>query len=60
MLCSCNDINDLYAKLYVPDVVKNMNIKVFNLMSRINEQDMYLGMKLVRVNVVYTQVILQK
>ena len=29
---SCNNINDLYAKLCVPDVIKNMNIKVFNLM----------------------------
>ena len=34
---SCNDINDLYAKLHVPDVVKNMNIKVFYLMPRTNE-----------------------
>ena len=28
---SCNNINDPYAKLSVPDVVKNINIKVFNL-----------------------------
>ena len=34
---SCNDINDPYAKLCVPDVVKNLNVKVFNLMSRTNE-----------------------
>ena len=34
---SCNNINDPYAKLYVSDVLKNMNIKVFNLMSRTNE-----------------------
>ena len=34
---SWNNINDLYAKLCIPDVVKNMNIKVFNLMSRSNE-----------------------
>ena len=34
---SCNNINDPYAKLCVPDVVKNMNIKVFNLMSRTNK-----------------------
>ena len=27
----------LYAKLCVPDVVKNLNVKVFNLMSRTNE-----------------------
>ena len=34
---SCNNINDPYAKLCVPDVVKNINIKVFNLISRTNE-----------------------
>ena len=34
---SCNNINDPYAKLCVSDVVKNLNIKVFNLMSRTNE-----------------------
>ena len=34
---SCNNINDSYAKMYVPDVVKNLNVKVFNLMSRTNE-----------------------
>ena len=34
---SCNNINDSFAKLCVPDVVKNVNVKVFNLMSRINE-----------------------
>ena len=34
---SCYNINDPYAKLCVPDVVKNSNAKVFNLMSRTNE-----------------------
>ena len=34
---SCNNINDPYAKLCVSYVVKDMNIKVFNLMSRTNE-----------------------
>ena len=34
---SCNNINDPYAKSCVPDVVKNLNIKAFNLMSRTNE-----------------------
>ena len=34
---SCNDVNDLYAKLCVLDVVKNLNVKVLNLMSRTNE-----------------------
>ena len=34
---SCNNINDSFAKLCVPDVIKNLNVKVFNLMSRTNE-----------------------
>ena len=34
---NCNDINDSYARIYVPDIVKNLNVKVFNLMSRTNE-----------------------
>ena len=33
----CNNINDPFSKLCVPDVVKNINVKVFNLMSRTNE-----------------------
>ena len=31
------NINDLYSKLRVPDIDKNMNVKVFNLISRTNE-----------------------
>ena len=34
---SWNNINNPYAKLHIPDVVKKINVKVFNLMSRINE-----------------------
>ena len=34
---SCNDINEPYAKMCVPDVAKNLNVKVFNQMSRTNE-----------------------
>ena len=34
---SCNNINDIYAEMCVPDVVKNLNVKVFNIMSRTNE-----------------------
>ena len=34
---SCNNINDPYAKLFVPYVSQNMNIKVFNLISRADE-----------------------
>ena len=37
---SCNTIDDLYPRVYVyvPDKVKDMNIKVFSLMSKINEK----------------------
>ena len=34
---SCNSINDPYANICVPDAIKNLNVKVFNLMSRTNE-----------------------
>ena len=34
---SCDNINDPYSKLCVLDVVKNINVKVFNLMSRTNQ-----------------------
>ena len=34
---NCNNINDPYTKICVPDVVKNSNVKVFNLMSGTNE-----------------------
>ena len=30
---SCNNTNDSYAKLCVADVVKNINVKVFDLIS---------------------------
>ena len=33
---SCNNINDPYVKLCVPDVIKSLNVKVFNIMSRTN------------------------
>ena len=34
---SCNTINDPYAKICVPDTIKNISFKVFNLMSKTNE-----------------------
>ena len=34
---SCNNINYPYAKICVPDIIKNLNVKVFNLMLRTNE-----------------------
>ena len=34
---SCKNINDPYAKMCVPDIVKNLNGRAFNLLSRTNE-----------------------
>ena len=34
---NCNNINNPYAKICVPDVIKDLNVKVFNLISRTNE-----------------------
>ena len=34
---SCNNINDPYAKICVPDAVNDLNVKVFNLMPGTNE-----------------------
>ena len=34
---SCNNINNPYAKICVPNAIKDLNVKVFNLMSRTNE-----------------------
>ena len=34
---SCNNVNVPYAKIFVPNVVKDLNVKVFNLISRTNE-----------------------
>ena len=36
---SCNTINDLYAKICVPDNIKNTNVKVFNLNQELMKQD---------------------
>ena len=34
---SCNNINNPCAKLSIPNIVKNLNVKVFNLVSGTNE-----------------------
>ena len=34
---NCNNFNDPYAKICVPYTIKNLNVKVFNLMSTTNE-----------------------
>ena len=53
---SCNNINNPYAKLCVPNVVKNTNVKVFNLMSWSNQTKPMNGIKLVNANVDQIQV----
>ena len=34
---NCNNINDPCAEICVPDTVKDLNVRVFNLMSRTNQ-----------------------
>ena len=34
---NCKNINDPYPRICIPDIVKNLNVKVLNLMSRTNE-----------------------
>ena len=34
---NCNNVNDPYAKICAADVVKDLNVKAFNLMSRTNK-----------------------
>ena len=46
---SCNNINYPYAKICVPDVANNLNVKVFSL--TIMKQDLQNGMKHVNVSV---------
>ena len=36
---SCNNINNPYAKLCVTYVIKNMNVKLFNLIRKLTKQD---------------------
>ena len=36
MQCNCNNINYPSKKICVPDHVKDLNVKVFNLMSKTN------------------------
>ena len=37
---NCNNINDLYAKICVPDVIKDLNVKVFYLCQELMKQDL--------------------
>ena len=35
---NCNNINNRFANICVPDVIRDLNVKVFNLMSSTNER----------------------
>ena len=48
---NCNNINDPYTIICVCDVVKDLDVNVFNLMSRTNEKKKKNSMKYVNVNV---------
>ena len=48
---SCNAIDGQYAKMCIPDVIKNLGVKVFNLMSRTNETRYIEWHEIVSVNV---------
>ena len=48
---SWNSINNSLAKLCVPDIVKKLNVKAFNIVSGTNKQSTQNGMKRVSVNV---------
>ena len=46
---SCNSIDDPYARVSVPDKIKNINEIGFNLMSRVNEAKMFSSVWIVQV-----------
>ena len=54
-----NTVNDPYAKLCLPNVVKNINVNAFNLMSRTNEAR-YIKCVSVSVNQMQVFVIINK
>ena len=34
---NCGSMNNSYAKICIPDIITSINVKVFNLMQRVNE-----------------------
>ena len=55
---NCNNINNPYAKICITDIIKNLNVNLFNLISRTNETRFIDGMKNVSVNVDQMQLFL--
>ena len=48
---SCNTLNDPMARICVPNIIKNVNIKVYNFLMRLNETHKYYGTKVVNAYV---------
>ena len=46
---SCNMLDNPIEKLCVPNVIKGVNMQVYNFLMRLNELVMYYGMKVVNV-----------
>ena len=44
---SCNTLEDPMARLCVPNIIKNGNMKVYNFLMRLNETHNYYGTKVV-------------
>ena len=44
---SCNTLDDLTAKICVPNIIKNVNVKVYNSLMRLNESRNVLWLKVV-------------
>ena len=57
---NCNNINTPYANICVPDVIKDLNVKVFNLCQELMKQDLQNSMKNISVNVYQMQMFVIK
>ena len=57
---NCNNINTPYANICVSDVIKDLNVKVFNLCQELMKQDLQNSMKNISVNVYQMQMFIIK
>ena len=57
---NCNNINTPYANMCVSDVIKDLNVKVFNLCQELMKQDLQNSMKNISVNVYQMQMFVIK
>ena len=57
---NCNNINTPFANICVSDVIKDLNVKVFNLCQELMKQDLQNSMKNISVNVYQMQMFVIK